>query len=111
MGVDINKSYAVTMALSAALAGVAGGLLLTLRPISPLIDLEWTMFSFIVVVFGGVGSVLGSLLGGVILGIVIMATGWYISQGLALGLAFTIFIVMLIFKPTGLFGIEHDVQY
>jgi branched-chain amino acid transport system permease protein len=111
LGVDINKSYALTMALSCALAGVAGGLLLTLRPISPLIDLEWTMFSFIVVVFGGAGSVLGSLLGGIVLGVIIMATSWYISQGLALGLAFTVFIFMLIIKPTGFFGIEHEVQY
>jgi branched-chain amino acid transport system permease protein len=69
------------------------------------------MFSFIVVVFGGAGSVLGSLLGGIVLGVIIMATSWYISQGLALGLAFTVFIFLLIIKPTGFFGIEHEVQY
>lgn len=111
LGVDIERIYAITMAIACGLAGVAGGLLLTLRPISPLIDLEWTMFSFIVVVFGGAGSVMGSLLGGIVLGIIIMATSWYISQGLAVGVAFSVFIAVLIFKPTGFFGKEHEVQY
>jgi len=111
LGVNIKKIYAITMAIACGLAGVAGGLLLTLRPISPLIDLEWTVFSFIVVVFGGAGSVMGSLLGGIVLGIIIMATSWYISQGLAVGVAFAVFIGILIFKPTGFFGEEHEVQY
>lgn len=111
LGVDIKKVYALTMGLACGLAGVAGGLLLTLRPISPLIDLEWTVYSFIVVIFGGAGNILGSLAGGIVLGVLIMATSWYVSQGLAVGVAFAFFVGILIVKPTGFFGEEHEVQY
>jgi len=107
MGVDTVRTYAITMGLKGGLAAVGGSLILTLQPISPLSQFRWMVFAFIVVVIGGLGSVTGAFAGGILLGVVISLVGTYASQGIADVVAFSILVVFLFVRPTGIFGIEE----
>ena len=60
--------------------------------------------AFVAAVFGGIGSIPGAMVGGIVLGLVEILSGAYISTQLSNAIVFTILIVALIFKPTGLFG-------
>jgi len=107
MGVDTARAYAITMGLKGGLAAVGGSLILTLQPISPLSQFRWMVFAFIVVVIGGLGSVTGAFAGGILLGVIISLVGTYASQGIADVVAFSILVVFLFVRPTGIFGIEE----
>ncbi|MFB6178227.1 MAG: branched-chain amino acid ABC transporter permease [Halorientalis sp.] len=107
MGVNTDRTYALTMGLKGGLAAVGGSLLLTLQPISPISHFRWMVFAFIVVVIGGLGSVTGALAGGLLLGVVISAVGTYASQGIADVVAYTLLTVFLFVRPTGLFGLQE----
>lgn len=107
MGVNTARTYAITMGLKGGLAAVGGSLILTLQPISPLSQFRWMVFAFIVVVIGGLGSVAGAFAGGLLLGVVISLVGTYASQGIADVVAFSILVVFLFVRPTGIFGIEE----
>lgn len=62
--------------------------------------------AFVAAVFGGIGSIPGAMVGGIVLGIIEVLSGAYIPNGtkLANAIVFVVLIVVLIFKPTGLFG-------
>jgi len=111
LGVDLKHVYASTMAIGAGTAGLAGSLLLAVLPISPVMEIQWLVYSIVVVVVGGVGSVIGTMLGGLLLGVLITATGWYLGQGISVGTALALFLAMLLFRPTGLLGIEHEIRH
>ncbi len=111
LGVDLKRVYAGTMAIGAGTAGLAGSLLLAVSPISPVMETQWLIYSIVVVVVGGVGSVIGTMLGGLLLGLLITTTGWYLGQGISVGIALAIFLAMLLLRPTGLLGIEHEIRH
>ena len=71
--------------------------------LQPTMGLEYTIIAIIVVVLGGLGSITGSLIGGFILGL-IGSIVTYIDAGLALIAYYVIFILLLLVRPTGLFG-------
>lgn len=111
MGVDIPYIYAVTMALSAATAGIAGVFLITLQPVTPEAIILWLAYAFIVVVIGGLGSIPGAVLGGLVLGILMRVMQFYVGSGFGLAVAFFILVLLLVVRPTGIMGVEHELRH
>jgi len=103
MGVNINKVLALCFGFGALMAGFAGGLLSMCYPIMATMGMEYTIIAIIVVVLGGMGSIVGSFIGGFILGL-IGSIVTYIEPGLALVSYYVIFIVLLLARPTGILG-------
>lgn len=104
MGVNIDRVYMLTFALGSLLVGVAGALLAPIYPVYPTVGTSYGVISFVVVVLGGMGSMPGALLGGLIIGLVETLSGYFIDTGLKQAVYFAVFILVLIFRPTGLFG-------
>jgi len=103
MGVNINRVLAICFGLGALMAGFAGPLISMMYEVQPVMGLQYTIIALIVVVLGGLGSITGSLIGGFILGL-IGSIVTYIDPGLSLIAYYVIFILMLLVKPTGIFG-------
>jgi branched-chain amino acid transport system permease protein len=104
VGIDVTHTRAVTFGLSAAIAGGAGVFVAALIGVKPQMGLAYTLKSFVIVVFGGVGSIPGALVGGLLLGTVEELTAGLVSSQLTLAVTFSLLVVLLIVKPKGLFG-------
>jgi branched-chain amino acid transport system permease protein len=103
VGIDVDRTYLLMFSLGIALAGVAGVLVGLSQAISPDVGMEWTLKALIVVVLAGIGSVGGAFLSGLILG-VIEAIGAIFMGPYAMALGLVIFLLILMFRPQGLFG-------
>ncbi len=105
MGINVNKTIAITFAIGSALAAIASMLMFSSYP-----SLNSTSGSmpgikaFVAAVFGGIGSIPGAMIGGILLGIIEILGRAYISSQLADAIVFLILIVVLIVKPTGILG-------
>jgi len=104
MGIDIHKVYLLSFVLGAALAGVAGTLVSVGYSIEPAMGMYWTLKGLIVMVLGGLGSITGTFVGGLILGVTESATSFFISGNYRQVVGLLIFLLVLIFRPQGLFG-------
>lgn len=104
VGIDVEHTRATTFGLSSAIAGGAGAFVAMILNIQPQMGLIYTLKSFVIVVFGGIGSVPGALVGGLLLGTVEELTAGLISSQWTLAVSFTLLIVLLVVKPSGLFG-------
>lgn len=106
MGVNIHRIYLLTFALGIALVGVAGPLLMPIYYVNPTVGLHFVIIAFVVVVLGGLGSLGGAVLGGLLIGLVETLSGYYIGTSWQQALYFLIFLLVLILRPSGLFGIR-----
>ncbi|RBI73473.1 branched-chain amino acid ABC transporter permease [Roseovarius sp. TE539] len=106
-GVDIRRVYTVTFVLACGLAALAGALVGPTAMIYPTVGSWAVLKGFIVVVLGGLGSIVGALIGGLTLGVVEALVGGYISLGFAQAVGFAIIIVVLLWRPNGLFGVAR----
>ena len=99
MGVNVNATISLTFAIGSGLAAIAGLLLCqTYTGAMPGIK------AFVAAVFGGIGSIPGAMVGGILLGIIEIFGKAYISSQVADAIVFAVLIVVLLVKPTGLFG-------
>ncbi len=104
VGVNVARTYAITFGLGVGAAGAAGTLWSILFPISPMMGGELTLKSFVVVIIGGLGSMLGPIIGGLALGIAeAFGTDWFGSTYGNL-ISFSILVLVLIIKPKGILG-------
>jgi len=103
MGVNIKRVLAICFGLGALMAGFAGVLVSMLYQIQPVMGMEYTIIAVIVVVLGGLGSITGSLIGGFILGLV-GSIVTHFDPSLSLVAYYVIFILLLLVRPTGIFG-------
>jgi branched-chain amino acid transport system permease protein len=103
MGVNIHRVLAICFGLGALMAGFSGVLISMMYEIQPAMGLEYTIIAIIVVVLGGLGSITGSLIGGFILGLIGSIVTYY-DAGLSLVAYYVIFILLILVKPTGIFG-------
>jgi branched-chain amino acid transport system permease protein len=103
MGVNIDQVLAVCFGLGALMAGFAGLLISMSYPLSPTMGLEYTVIAIIVVVLGGLGSILGSFIGGLLLGLV-GSTVTFFQPGLSLPAYYVLFMLLLLVKPAGILG-------
>ena len=105
MGINVNATISMTFAIGSALAAVAGVLLCSAYPtLTPTTGAMPGIKAFTAAVFGGIGSIPGAMLGGILLGIIEIFAKAYISTQLSDAIVFTVLIIILLVKPTGLLG-------
>jgi branched-chain amino acid transport system permease protein len=105
MGINVNRTIALTFAIGSSLAAVAGALLCSAYPsLSPYTGAMPGIKAFVAAVLGGIGSIPGAMIGGLVLGIVEILSKTYISSQLADAIVFGILVVVLLVKPTGILG-------
>lgn len=104
VGINTEKSYSLAFGLSAAIAGAAGCALSYYYYCYPSVGANFQLFSFIAVVMGGFGSVEGAIVGGLIMGLVDSFTGVYFNTAFKYLGVCVVFMLILQFKPKGLFG-------
>lgn len=104
MGVDVKRIYAVTFGLGALMAGASGPLLAMIYPLSPLTGPVYLGKAFVICVLGGLGSVPGAMVGGIALGVVESFGALWFGPEHAVTLSFSLLILVLLVKPTGLMG-------
>ncbi|MBV8962793.1 MAG: branched-chain amino acid ABC transporter permease [Hyphomicrobiales bacterium] len=104
VGIDVAHVYAVTFGIGAACLAIAACLLLPSYYVNPRVGEAYVLVAFTVVVFGGMGSVPGALIGGLMIGVIESLTGLFFGESLGQLGIFVLFIVMLLLRPTGLFG-------
>ena len=105
MGVNVNATISLTFAIGSGLAAIAGVLLCSAYPsLTPYTGAMPGIKAFVAAVFGGIGSIPGAMVGGILLGIIEILGKAYISSQVADAIVFAVLIVVLLVKPTGLFG-------
>ncbi|HIU75282.1 MAG TPA: branched-chain amino acid ABC transporter permease [Candidatus Pelethocola excrementipullorum] len=105
MGINVNGTISLTFAIGSALAAIAGVLLCSAYPtLTPYTGAMPGIKAFVAAVFGGIGSIPGAMVGGILLGIIEIMGKAYISSQVADAIVFAVLIVVLLVKPTGLFG-------
>ncbi len=105
MGIDVERVAAVTFGLGTALAGAAGVLLAPSLYLYPTVGELLIVKCFVIVVLGGLGSVPGAIAGGILLGVVESLGAVYVSSTYKDGIGFVLFLAVLLYRPSGLFGV------
>jgi branched-chain amino acid transport system permease protein len=103
-GIDVAHIYAVTFGLGTACLAIAACLLLPTYYVTPSAGNAFVLIAFTIVVLGGMGSVVGALIGGLVVGVVESLSGLYLGESLGQIGVFVMFILVLLFRPNGLFG-------
>jgi branched-chain amino acid transport system permease protein len=103
-GIDVGHIYAVTFGLGTACLAVAACLLLPTYYVNPHVGNAFVLVAFTIVVLGGMGSVPGALAGGLFVGVVESLCGLYLGESLGQIGIFLVFILVLLVRPSGLFG-------
>jgi len=102
MGVNISRTYIVSFALGIALAGVAGAVI-SMKAISPFIGADWTNYGLVLVILAGVGNINAILPAGLLLGVVEAVSVYFVGAPYAGVVGLVVFLLVLLFKPQGLF--------
>jgi branched-chain amino acid transport system permease protein len=105
MGVNVDRMAIITFALGTALACGAGVLLAPSLYLYPTVGEILVAKCFVIVVLGGLGSVPGAIAGGLLLGVVESLGAVYVSVPYKDAIGFVIFLLVLLFRPSGLFGV------
>ena len=103
-GIDVAHVYAVTFGLGTACLAIAACLLIPTYYVNPHIGNAFVLVAFTIVVLGGMGSVTGALIGGLFVGVVESLCGLYLGESLGQIGIFIMFILVLLLRPSGLFG-------
>lgn len=103
-GIDVAHVYAVTFGLGCACLAVAACLLLPSYYVHPRVGNAYVLVAFTIVVLGGMGSIPGAVAGGLIVGVIESLSGLFLGESLGQLGIFVIFILVLLMRPTGLFG-------
>ena len=105
MGINVNGTIALTFAIGSALAAIAGVLLCSAYPsLTPYTGSMPGIKAFVAAVFGGIGSIPGAFIGGILLGVIEILYKAYISSQMSDAIVFSVLIIVLLVKPTGILG-------
>jgi branched-chain amino acid transport system permease protein len=111
LGINVDNVILVTFAVASALAGIAGVLVgLNYNAISPHMGISMTTKGLAVMLIGGLGSVYGAMAGGLLLGIVEVISVAYLASSYRDAFAFCLMIIVLLWRPRGLFSAGMDVE-
>ena len=104
VGIDVKQVYLLSFLLGAALAGVAGALVSVSYSIDPSMGMGWTLKSLIVMVLGGLGNFIGTFIAGILLGATESTTAFFIGGNYRQVVGLVLFLLIMVFRPQGLFG-------
>jgi branched-chain amino acid transport system permease protein len=104
MGIDVKFIYLLAFGIGAAVTAVAGVLLTPNYKMIPTIGQSFAVTAFVVVVLGTMGNFIGAFLGGLIIGLVEVFAGFFLGGDLKILASMLVFILVLLFRPAGLFG-------
>jgi branched-chain amino acid transport system permease protein len=104
MGINVKRMSIIAFGLGSSLAATAGALISPTYYIFPQVGSVFTLKAFVITVLGGMGSVVGATLGGVLIGIAESVGGVYFGSGWKEVVVFVLFLLVLLFKPSGLLG-------
>jgi branched-chain amino acid transport system permease protein len=107
-GINVPRISALAFAIGGAVTAVGGSLLSTFITLDASIGVIFTMKALIIVIMGGVGDIRGVILAAIILGVMETAVATLIDPGLTLVVAYLIFVLILLFRPQGLFGVREN---
>lgn len=103
VGLNVKHLYALTFGLGTACVGVAGTLMSMLVDVTPGLGPAYTLLAFVIVIIGGLGSMVGALAGGVLIGVSESVAGLLITPSAKSMFSFALLILVLAFRPQGLF--------
>jgi len=104
IGTDVRRVYAVAFGVGAACVGAAGALVSPILPFQPPTGLSLSVASFNIVIIGGMGSLLGAFVGGLLVSLAESLGAVFLKPSLKELFSFSLLIVILVFRPAGLFG-------
>lgn len=110
MGIPVKRLYLLAFGLGTGLVGVAGAMLMPVFYAFPTVGHLFGLTAFVVVVLGGMGSMQGAMIGGLIIGVVENFSGVYIAPALKEAVYFALFILVLLVRPQGLFGLGRGTE-
>ncbi|HCO49556.1 MAG TPA: hypothetical protein DIT55_09110 [Spirochaetaceae bacterium] len=105
LGINIKKIFTITFVVASAFAGLGGALNAPIIMVGPYMGFDMLLLSFITVILGGLGSIKGTAVSALILGQVI-SIGGIIWSPLATVAPFAVMMIVILIKPTGLFGVK-----
>lgn len=108
MGINVKRMSIIAFGLGTSLAATAGALIAPTYYIFPQVGSVFTLKAFVITVLGGMGSIVGATLGGVLIGIAESVGGVYLGSGWKDVIVFVLFLLVLLFKPSGLLGTSKD---
>lgn len=103
VGIDVRHTYAIVLAVAAAVATIGGTLIALSFSVDPVAGTTWLLRAFTVVVIGGLGSIRGTLVGGLIVGVIESVGAVVVGAQYRDVLVFGILVVVLLIRPNGLF--------
>lgn len=104
MGIDYKRVYYIAFGIGAACVGAAGSFITPIFFVDPYTGLSFILMAFVVVIMGGIGNLGGALICGLIVGITESFGALFMTGSMKQVLPFGLLMVMILFKPTGLFG-------
>ena len=104
MGIAVPRIFLITFAAGSALVGLAACVMVPLFSVFPTVGLNFVLIAFVIVVLGGMGSIEGALLGGFCVGVVQSVSAYYVAPAFGQLFFFLLFLLVMIFRPNGLFG-------
>jgi branched-chain amino acid transport system permease protein len=104
MGIDVDRCHRIAFAIGTAVAGVAGGVIVTYYPAQPFVGVDFVIIMYAGVVLGGMGSIVGAFWGGMTIGLVQQLSTLVLPLQLQNAAIFAAFLAILLFRPQGLFG-------
>ena len=104
VGINVPRLSAFAFAIGGAITAVGGALISTFITLDASIGVVFTLKALIIVIMGGVGEIRGAIIAAIILGIVETTVSTLVDPGLTLAAAYFIFVLILLFRPQGLFG-------
>ena len=104
VGINVQKMSALAFALGGAVTTMGGTLISTFITLDASVGVIFTMKALIIIIMGGVGDIRGAIVAALILGLVETVVARLIDPGLTLAAAYAIFVLVLLFRPQGLFG-------
>lgn len=104
VGIDVPRLSALAFALGGAVTAVGGGLISTFLTLDASTGVMFTLKALVIVIMGGVGDVRGTIVAALLLGILETFVATLIDPGLTLAAAYLLFVLILLFRPQGLFG-------
>jgi len=108
LGIDSKRVYQLSFAIGLGVLGIAGALLLPMYPVNPFVGDIFGLRAFVIVVLGGIGSIAGAFWGGIIVGVLESVGSQLIPVTYAEALIFVLFLGVMYFRPSGLFGVENE---